>query len=81
MAAVDFPSSPVTGQTFGNWVWDGMKWTAHSSATTSALVVLISDTAPPTPQVGNLWFDSVKLGLYVWYDDGTSQQWVASNQL
>lgn len=81
MAVIDFPSSPVLGQTFQNWIWDGVKWTAHSSATTSAIVVTISDTPPPSPQVGNLWFDSVSLNMFVWYDDGTSQQWVATNQI
>jgi microcystin-dependent protein len=34
---------------------------------------------PPTnPEPGELWFDSVSLQLYVWYDDGTSAQWVVA---
>ena len=35
--AVDFPSSPTTGQTFTSggttWIWDGVKWTSTSAAT------------------------------------------------
>ena len=41
--------------------------------------VSISDTPPSTPSVGDLWFDSVSGGMYVWYDDGDSTQWVATS--
>jgi hypothetical protein len=46
--------------------------------------VTISATAPATPAVGQLWWDSVGGQLYVWYNDGNSSQWVVavnSNQL
>jgi microcystin-dependent protein len=33
---------------------------------------------PANPEPGELWFDSVTLQLYVWYDDGTSAQWVVA---
>jgi hypothetical protein len=39
----------------------------------------VSDTAPTAPTVGQLWFDSVGIALYVWYNDGTSSQWVVAN--
>ena len=38
--------------------------------------VIISATAPTSPVVGTLWWDSVGGQLYVWYNDGTSSQWV-----
>lgn len=39
--------------------------------------VHVSDTAPSFPQLGDLWYCSVEPeGLFVYYDDGTSQQWV-----
>ena len=41
---------------------------------------MVSDTAPASPQVGALWWDSVGGQLYVWFNDGNSSQWVpASN--
>lgn len=41
--------------------------------------VTISATAPTSPVVGQLWWDSVGGQLYVWYNDGSSSQWVATN--
>lgn len=38
--------------------------------------VMVSDIAPENPQQGWLWFDPVSGNLFVWYDDGTSAQWV-----
>lgn len=37
---------------------------------------VISDTPPPTPYVGELWWDSTIGVLRVYYDDGASSQWV-----
>jgi hypothetical protein len=42
---------------------------------TGAPVVIVSDAAPASPSVGQLWFDSINAQLYVWYNDGTSSQW------
>lgn len=36
-----------------------------------------SVTAPTNPVVGQLYFDPTKLQTYIWYNDGTSSQWVA----
>ena len=41
--------------------------------------VSVSATAPGTPSEGDLWWDSDNGNMYVYYDDGTSQQWVAAN--
>jgi hypothetical protein len=41
--------------------------------------ITIADTAPANPRSGNLWWDSVNALLYLWYDDGNSQQWVNVN--
>jgi hypothetical protein len=38
--------------------------------------VTISDTAPGSPSPGDMWWSSVTGELYIWYDDGSSQQWV-----
>ncbi len=36
----------------------------------------VSDTAPVGPTNGQLWFDSTSTKTYVYYQDGTSNQWV-----
>jgi len=36
----------------------------------------VSDTPPTSPQNGDLWFDSSTASLFLYYDDGSSQQWV-----
>ena len=38
----------------------------------------VSDTAPSDPSVGDIWFNTTNLKLYVYYDDGSSTQWVES---
>jgi hypothetical protein len=38
--------------------------------------VSVGTAAPSTPAEGDLWWDSDDGKLYVYYDDGTSQQWV-----
>lgn len=39
----------------------------------------ISDTAPSNPGAGDLWWNSSDGILYVYYSDGTSSQWVATD--
>lgn len=42
-------------------------------------IALPTDTPPPAPRYsGQLWFDTTNAQLYVWYDDGTSAQWVVA---
>ena len=36
----------------------------------------VSATPPPFPTQGDTWFDSDTGVAYIWYDDGTSAQWV-----
>ena len=38
--------------------------------------IIISDTAPPTPKHGTLWWESDTGSTHIWYDDGNSSQWV-----
>src|SRR5262249_45697302 len=43
-------------------------------------VPFISDNAPPSnPIPGQLWWDDSHGQLFIWYDDGTSKQWVVTN--
>jgi hypothetical protein len=39
----------------------------------------ISATAPESPEAGELWWDSDNGNLYIYYDDGTSSQWVSAS--
>ena len=80
--AINFPNSPTTGQTFTavglTWKWDGIKWTftGSSSGGGGTGVGSIGDTPPANPHNGDLWFDTVGGNLYIYFDDGSSQQWV-----
>lgn len=41
--------------------------------------ITMSDTPPGSPTNGALWYDTTAAQLYVWYNDGTSSQWVVTN--
>jgi hypothetical protein len=41
---------------------------------------VVSDTPPSTPQDGETWYDSSTGRSFVYYDDGTSSQWVEFGQ-
>lgn len=41
--------------------------------------ITTSTTPPVSPSAGDLWFNSESGILYVYYDDGNSQQWVAAD--
>lgn len=80
--AVNFPDSPSNGDTFvvgsltytytaSTDVWD-------ASGVTSA-AIQISDTAPSNPSDGELWHNSSDLKLYIYYNDGSSSQWVVAS--
>jgi hypothetical protein len=59
--------APSDGVTYGR---KNAAWTAVSGPVTVALV------APTSPRNGDLWFKSDVCLLYVFYDDGNTQQWV-----
>lgn len=62
----------------GNNPPDPVDWDVMSSGGGSS--VYVQDTAPATPAVGELWFKtSAPVGLYIYYDDGDSTQWVQTD--
>jgi hypothetical protein len=75
------PVSPFTGQsifetdTGDSFIWDGSAWQPGGGGGS----IEISATAPASPAAGDLWWDSDNGNLYIYYDDGDSQQWVAAN--
>ena len=60
----------------GGGVGDYQHLTTAQLALLGAGGATISDTAPGSPASGDLWFDSVNGVLAIYYNDGTSSQWV-----
>lgn len=42
------------------------------------VVVVVSDSPPLDPMVNQLWWNSSTGNLFIYFDDGTSKQWVQS---
>ena len=80
---IDFPANPTVGQVFQGWEWDGVKWiSAPSSGGSGGASITVSDTPPPNPSQGALWWESVNGQMYVFYNDGSSSQWTpTTNQM
>ena len=69
---IDFPANPTVGQVFQGWKWDGVKWiSAPSSGGSGGASITVSDTPPPNPTQGALWWESVNGQMYVFYNDGS----------
>ena len=70
-------TNPVNGQVLK---YNGTNWINDTDVTTSGggggATVTVSDSAPTNPGSGDLWFKSDEGQLKVWYQDGTSNQWV-----
>jgi hypothetical protein len=73
--ALDFPSNPVNGQVFDAYVWNAAKG-AWQSREESATVAIMSPTAPTSANPGDLWINTAEGIAFVYYDDGSSSQWI-----
>jgi hypothetical protein len=51
------------------------------SGSSGGASVTISDTAPVAPSPGNLWWNSTSGHLFIYYNDGTSSQWVMAEPM
>jgi len=80
--AYNFPDSPSNGDTFtlngvtyayssAKGVWKDTAVGVLPATTTS------SDAAPTSPRAGDLWYKTDDSSLFVYYNDGSSSQWVA----
>jgi len=68
-SAVGIPDdAPADGSTYGR---RDLAWFPTGSPT-----VPVSDTPPASPVQGMLWFNSADASLYIYFMDGTSNQWV-----
>jgi len=69
------PANPYEGQviyetdTNNLRFWSGSAWESNKGA-------VISSAAPTSPAAGDIWYDSDDGRAYIYYDDGSSQQWV-----
>jgi|SRR5262252_3144744 len=80
------PSALANAEMAYNEASDILYYGKGGSAGTAALIVpiagtgafqsrvVIADTAPSSPNIGDFWFDGNK--MYIWFSDGTSSQWV-----
>ena len=58
---------------------DGTGTLSFSAGGSGGASVTSSDSPPVSPSAGDLWFDTEDLIMYVYYNDGSSSQWVKSN--
>lgn len=76
------PASANAGEIYYNTslsklkFYDGSAWSEIGSGSSGGGAVEVSDTAPSTPSSGLLWYNSTNGKTYVYYEDGTSNQWV-----
>jgi hypothetical protein len=73
--ALDFPNTPDDGDEYAGYVWNA---SVGAWQILNVGAVYMSTTPPDNPYIGQLWFDETTGGTYVYYDDGTSTQWVAA---
>jgi hypothetical protein len=69
--ALNFPSSPQIGDTYGRWMWNGATWSVGGGV--GGAWIIVNPTPPGSPTLGTLWFDGDE--LQVW--DGAA--WTSVN--
>ena len=72
-------TSTATANQVLSWNGTDYVWVAQSSGGGGGASVSVSDTAPTSPSEGDLWFNSSNTKMYVYFNDGTSSQWIQSN--
>ena len=68
-------SSASTNQVL-SWNGSDYAWVAQSGGGGGGASVSTSDTAPSSPSDGDLWYNTNVGGLFVYYQDANSSQWV-----
>jgi len=67
--AIDFPATPNVGDVYSDggrsWRWNGSGWTSRGAPSQTFTT---SDTAPASPSVGDVWFNSSSGITYIYYD-------------
>ena len=77
-AAVDTHLNTSTASTNEVLSWNGSDydWVAQSGGGGGGASVTTSDAAPSSPNAGDLWYNTSAGGLFVYYQDANSAQWV-----
>jgi hypothetical protein len=78
MTALDFPSSPSNGDTYGNYIYNSAKgvWRIQPNVPGINSQFYVSETAPADPANGEIWLNSADGSTYIYYVDGDSSQWI-----
>jgi len=77
-ASVDTHLNTSTASTNEVLSWNGSDydWVAQSGGGGGGASVTTSDAAPSSPSAGDLWYNTSAGGLFVYYQDANSAQWV-----
>ena len=78
---IDFPNSPTLNQMFNAsngaiYQWNGTVWVPVG---VSGSLIDGLTRRPSSPGPGQLWWNSAQGQLYIWFNDGTSSQWVPAS--
>jgi len=68
-------AAPADGQAL-IWNTSQSNW-APANVAAGGSSVSVSDTAPSSPSNGDQWFNSADGSMYIYYADGSSNQWVS----
>ena len=77
-ASVDTHLNTSTASSGEVLSWNGSDydWVAQSGGGGGGASVTTSDAAPSSPSAGDLWYNTSAGGLFVYYQDANSSQWV-----
>lgn len=73
--ALDFPANPVNGQVYGSYTYNSTVG-AWQSREDSRTVAVLSSTVPTSANPGDIWVNTNDGISFVYYNDGTSAQWI-----
>jgi hypothetical protein len=73
--ALDFPANPTNGQIYGSYTYNSTVG-AWQSREDSRTVAILSSTVPVSANPGDIWVNTNDGISFVYYDDGTSAQWM-----
>jgi hypothetical protein len=76
---LQFPSSPSNNDVYENYIYNSTAGAWQKLPGNTFADAAISDTPPVNPNNGDLWWNSADGQFYVYYNDGSSAQWVSAS--